>query len=413
VEQKAIYPKLRNIDAFPAEVEGQQVVCLRDPLNLAGKILFVPFPAFFIVRLLDGQHSILDIQTEFMRQFGRLLYREDVDRLIGKLDENLLLESDRFRVYEREMIKTYRGSPSRAMALSGESYDTKPEKLEKAINAFYQAPDGPGVPGLLHEPAWLLGVVAPHIDYRRGGYCYAHAHRAILETCAAEVFVLLGTAHMAMTNPYALTAKDFETPFGLVRSDQEFLEEMRRHSKTDFYADELIHKGEHSIELQVVFQRASWKNRPPFQIVPVLCGSFHEALLKDKSPMEIPGVEEFIDALKKAAHRSARPVCFLASADLAHMGLRFGDPEPPNPSSLRSLEAEDRKLLEYIERVDADGFYEELRREKDRRKICGLSSIYTLLKVTEAKEGTLLKYGQSFDAPTQSVVTFASLALYG
>jgi len=25
----------------------------------------------------------------------------------------------------------------------------------------------------------------------------------------------------------------------------------------------------------------------------------------------------------------------------------------------------------------------------------------------------LLKYGQSFDAPTQSVVTFASLALYG
>ncbi len=412
MEPKNIYPKLRNIDAFPTEFEGQQVICLRDPLNLAGKILFIPLAAFFIIRLFDGQHSLLDIKAEFMRQFGRLLYQEDIDRLLGQLDENLLLENERFQIHEREMIHAFRRSTSRPMALSGESYDQEPKRLEEAIHAFYQPPDGPGVPSLSKEAARLVAAVAPHIDYRRGGYCYAYAHRAILESSKAEVFVILGTAHMAMTHPYALTAKDFETPWGPVQTDQEFLEEMKMHCPTDFYADEFIHKGEHSIELQLIFQRASWKNRPPFQIVPILCGSFHEAIQKDQSPMEIPGVKEFIDALKKAAWRSTKPVCFLASADLAHMGLRFGDSEGPNPFSLERLAEEDRKLLKYVERLEADGFYEELRREKDRRKVCGLSSIYTLLKVIEAREGKLLKYGQSPDFQTQSVVTFASLALY-
>jgi hypothetical protein len=35
-----------------------------------------------------------------------------------------------------------------------------------------------------------------------------------------------------------------------------------------------------------------------------------------------------------------------------------------------------------------------------------------MLKILEAKEGRLLKYGQAITPETQSVVTFASLAFY-
>jgi hypothetical protein len=35
-----------------------------------------------------------------------------------------------------------------------------------------------------------------------------------------------------------------------------------------------------------------------------------------------------------------------------------------------------------------------------------------MLKILEAKEGRLLKYGQAFTPETKSVVTFASLAFY-
>jgi AmmeMemoRadiSam system protein B len=180
----------------------------------------------------------------------------------------------------------------------------------------------------------------------------------------------------------------------------------------DFFEDEFVHKAEHSIELQLVFLRALWRQKNPFGIVPVLCGSFHEAILRNISPLELPGVAQFVEALKTTIAKSERKVCLLASADLAHVGLRFGDAQAPNRFTLESLDEDDRRLLEYAQRVDAEGFYESLRREKDRRRVCGLPPIYTLLQVVDAQEGKLLKYGQSLDSATQSVVTFASLAFY-
>jgi hypothetical protein len=45
MEEEKAYPKLRSIDIFPAEVSGERVICLRDPLQLSGKVLFVPIPS--------------------------------------------------------------------------------------------------------------------------------------------------------------------------------------------------------------------------------------------------------------------------------------------------------------------------------------------------------------------------------
>jgi len=90
--------------------------------------------------------------------------------------------------------------------------------------------------------------------------------------------------------------------------------------------------------------------------------------------------------------------------------MRFGDPSPPSSASLQSLASEDRKMLSYVEGMDADGFYRFIQREKDSRKICGLPPIYTLLKVMSAKEGKLLNYQQSLEPNGSSVVTFASMA---
>ena len=119
-----------------------------------------------------------------------------------------------------------------------------------------------------------------------------------------------------------------------------------------------------------------------------------------------------IQALKKAMAGVKKKVCLLASADLAHVGPRFGDPAPPDRISLQNLAEEDRRLLGYAERVDGEGFFRILAREKDRRKVCGLSPIYVLLHLLEGARGKLLKYNQSLDPTTQSVVTFGSVAYY-
>jgi hypothetical protein len=69
-------------------------------------------------------------------------------------------------------------------------------------------------------------------------------------------------------------------------------------------------------------------------------------------------------------------------------------------------------MLGYAERMDGEGFFSSISREKDRRRICGLPSIYSMLRVLDAGEGRLLKYGQAFTPETHSVVSFASLAFY-
>jgi MEMO1 family protein len=388
------------------------VVCLRDPLNLSGKMLFVPLPAFFLISLLDGRHSIQDIQAEFMHRFGELLYRERIQDLVDQLDEHFLLESARFREMDRRIREEFEKSPVRPMALAGESYEADPRRLEEEIRGFFRKPGGPGEPRKNGPRAGLTGVVAPHIDFRRGGTCYAFAHKAVLEAAEADRFLILGTAHGPTKMPFALTRKDFETPWGTVETDRDFLAEFERECPLNFYEDEFAHKTEHSIELQLVFLRALRPPGKPFRVVPVLCGSFHEAVARDSSPLDLPGVREFLEAARKVKARQGRGLAVIASADLAHVGTRFGDPEPPTPAALRDLREADTRMLEPVLRLDREGFFSFLRREKDRRKICGSSAIYTLLGLIDSGEGALLKYGQSLEPNAQSAVTFASVAFY-
>lgn len=411
------YPKLRQVDMFPAEVSGQKVICLRDPLNLSGKILFLPYPTFFIVSLFDGQHSLADIQVEFMRRFGELLYKEKIQTLIDQLEEHFLLESERFRQSERKIIEEFQRNPVRPLTLERDAYEGGGEELQKAIEAYFLEPEGPGLPLSPNEhrvdnPGKLVGAIAPHIDYRRGGPCYAWAHKTIRECSPPDLFIILGTSHSPTKQPFVLTRKDFQTPWGVVETDRAFLDEIENQVPGNLYEDEFVHKGEHSIELQVTFLHALGQKGNPFMIVPVLCGSFHEAIQGDVSPMDLEGVRPFIEAMRAALGRCRKRVCLLASADLAHVGRRFGDAEAPNRFDLQALLDDDRRLLEYAERLDAEGFYDILRREKDRRRICGLPPIYTLLRLIDARVGKLLKYSQSVDQATQSAVTFASMAFF-
>jgi len=406
------YPKLRGINAFPVQVSGQTLICLQDPQNVSEKALFLPPPLYFIVSLFDGQHSILDIQAEYMRKFGELLYTEKIQEIVGQLEENLFLVGERFEEERRQKEEIFKRAPLREAAFAGKSYENDPERLRVQLEGYFKGSDGPGLPEEREGMNGLKGVVAPHIDFQRGGFCYAFAHREIMARNSSRCFVIFGTAHTSMEYPFCLTRKDFVTPLGTLHGDKELIDSIESRCSFDLFQDEGVHRSEHSIELQCVFLRYIYPEPIPLKIVPILSGSFHEAIEKRISPMEFKPIRQFIEALRESIPSLGERVCYIASADLSHMGHQFGDREGIREYGLRILAEEDQEMLGYAERMDGEGFFSSISKERDRRRICGLPAIYTLLKVLEAKEGQLLKYGQAFTPETQSVVSFASMAFY-
>jgi len=399
------YPKLRPVEAFPTEVEGRQVLCLRDPTHFAEAVLFVPLAAADILRQFDGHHSILDIQAAYARRHGELLFREKVEQLITALDEHFFLESDRFAKHQVALEQSFRDARTRPAFLAGKSYPSEPSELRQILDDMLGHPEGPARNDGRPEGS-VRALIAPHIDFIRGALGYAWAYRELEERTDAELFVIFGTAHAGTTRPFAICGKDFETPLGHVRTDRTLLQEITRRCPGASSVDDMAHRAEHSIEFQVIFLQHLLGARRPMRILPILCGSFHEWILAGKLPSDDPEVRRFLEVLCDLLQTQEDRTCLIAGADLTHMGARFGDPGSMTPHLLQWIDGQDGQMLEPVVAGDPEAFFRAVSRDGDRRRICGLPPIYALLHCMRGRTGKLLHYGQASDP--QGVVTFCS-----
>jgi len=128
-------------------------------------------------------------------------------------------------------------------------------------------------------------------------------------------------------------------------------------------------------------------------------------------PIADPRVRDFVRAIKIAASRSERRICFIAGVDLSHIGQKFGDPGMLTSATEVFLEREDREMLKHVENVDAAGFFASVAKDNDKRRICGFPAIYVLLHLVHPAKARLLKYDKSVHPGTQSIVSFASMVL--
>ena len=121
---------------------------------------------------------------------------------------------------------------------------------------------------------------------------------------------------------------------------------------------------------------------------------------------------KFLSETKNIVNNYGDSVFIIAGVDMAHVGPKFGDSEEVNEETLSWIGNRDALSLKFTEEIDAEGFYRSVEEEKDRRKVCGLSSIYSMLKVTDATFGKILDYDNAIEEDTGSVVTFASVGYY-
>ena len=253
--EPSVGPRLRPVEAFPATVQGREVICLRDPSGLTEAVLTVPRPVAAILALFDGTRSVRDIQADIMRHQGTLVPSEQIESLVQTLDRHLFLEGERPRAERERLAATFRASPVRAAVHAGKAYAGDAGSLANDLDGFFAHPDGPG-PIDERRAATLRGLVAPHIDFHRGGPAYAWAYRLAAEACDADCFVVFGTAHAGLDgHPFALTAKPSDTPFGPLPVDGEVVDALARRAPGQLFAAELAHRAEHSIEFQAVCLR--------------------------------------------------------------------------------------------------------------------------------------------------------------
>lgn len=401
-------PKLRSIEAFPVDVEAQPLVCLRDPMRYAATPLLVPYPAFFILTLLDGRRSARDVQEAFTRQYGTSLDGGELDQLLATLDEHHFLDSARFDARRQAVDAGFHGASVRAATHAGTSYPDDAAALRSHLDGFYV-----GLPAA-PTSGRLAGLVAPHIDLRVGGRAYGHAYAAVAAAPATR-YVILGTSHAAGTTRFAATRKDFATPLGIVPTDRDFLDRLTTRLSADaraegLYDDEVLHRTEHAVEFQAVMLQHALGGRTPFTIVPILVTSFHDVIEGGTAPTDDPRIAAFLAALRATLADDDVPTLIVAGVDFAHVGAKFGDREGLTPELLATTAAKDRQLLAALQHGDSRAFLAALAADADRTRICGAAPLLVFLELMRGTRGRLLCHDQSRDDGTRSTVTYASLA---
>jgi hypothetical protein len=403
---------------------------------MSDTVLLVPRPVLYILALFDGEHSVEEVSAEFARATGQPLPKEKVEEMVATLDEALFLDNERFAEVRERIVRDFHASDRRPAMHAGLSYPRDPRELARTLGDLFgetpslgqaqasagdpgPAPDVPGPDGAAGgagRPADIEAIVAPHIDLGRGGACYAAIYRDLALHARARRFVVLGISHHPLRHAFALTTKDYDTPLGRARTDRGFVERLAAACHTDFLADEIAHREEHSVEFQVLFLQyllggyTGLCGKRDFTVVPILCASLHDQVERGTEPDEAGEVAELLGALGSMLD-NREDVCLIAAVDFAHLGRQFGQELDLTDAFIRDAEIKDRRMMDVMTGRDATGFFRLIADEKDGRNVCGVPAIYALLRLIGAGEAGVVKhYGQAADRKAHSMVTFAGLA---
>ncbi len=384
---------------------------LQDLTGVLSQPVLIPFDGFnHVVRHFDGQSTLSEIQGRVLRATGLFLALNELESLVKRLDEAMIIEGPTFAAF----LQSYRESGRRPAALAGRSYAATVRALRAQLEQFFVGVDGAGLPAQNDgaQPNGFRGILSPHIDFQRGGQVYSWSYKELVEHSHADTFVVLGVAHQYCRRRFALTCKDFETPLGVVATDRSYVDQITSLAGRDLFEDELSHRTEHSIEFQVVFLQYVLGGRRDFRIVPILVGSFHDLMERGVDPIDDPEVSRFVQALRAAESASGRRVAYIGGIDLCHVGPEFGDPNPVDPELQEQVRLFDGSMLDRAAAGDPGGWFRTAANVGNRWRVCGLAATYTMLQAIGPARGRLLNYRQAIDDRRTCCVSFASMVFH-
>lgn len=396
-------PKLRWVEAMPFVKEGQEMVILSDSEGIVEQSLVVSKDVLFLLSLMDGTRTLRDIQADYMRHFGTLMYLEQVEDLIVKLDANLLLDNEKYAAFSAKIREEYEHAPIRASSCAGRSYPAGKMELLMLLDEMFRDNGKAQAKAPQHD---ITGILAPHIDYPRGRQVYRETYR-YLRSSEKPLVVVLGTCHHLAQKIWNISCKDFATPIDVVPCSREIAARIQTDPFLKHYVCEWPHRNEHSVELQLPL--IQFNMQADFDILPIVTGSMHE-YVEGRKDIDDAEITEIVQRFREILDECGKPCIIISGADLAHIGAQFGDTYRLNRFVLEQSREKDETILKSIRDVDARGFFEAVRAERDERRICGLTPIYFQLRLLQGHSCAVVDYGQWSDG--RSSVSFAGGVFY-
>ncbi len=405
-------PVLRwPLDIQHLESQGQKLVVLRDNQGVAQEPLVMPAALLAIVARFDGTRTLRSILEEGA-EFG--LTEELLFTIVSDLESLGYLETEQTKQRWQEIKQEYTQSDLRPAAHAGSVYPADPKELERCLASYLS--QGGIKKSQAAGTKQTAAILSPHIDYTRGWRAYVEAFGALQDALVPDVIILIGTSHQSSQGIFHLARKDFSSPLGRVPLAREVVENLgKRYGVERSFGEEILHRTEHSLELQIPFIQHCYRGAVVPEIVPILVGSFHQYFFQDREPIEDAVVSDFVDALSEevaALEVSGKRVLFFAGVDFAHVGTHFGDNAPCDLKRQQEVKQQDHLLLQAALRVDPTGVYTHMALDQDARRVCGYPSMYTMFSVMRSVgwqlSGKTLGYHQAVDSQSDCVVSFAS-----
>ena len=408
------YPILRNLQYSPLKQGEEQYIVLWDPTGLSAEKLVLPLNYFYLFQFFDGEHTLEQVGGEYLKKYGEFMMPDRLSKLVADLDEKLFLEGDRLKQVQTQAFEAYRKLDVRPMAFAGKQYEADPVKLREQIAGFYSSKEGPEKGKAECAGQMIKGLVAPSFEFKEAGPIYAWGYQELQEGQVPDVFVLIGTCHAGLEGGIAFTDKDFETPFGIVPVNRAIIDAIRQEAGETFFAEDICHLREHSLELQLPFLQHALGEGRAISIVPILIDFSPDILTGGEYQQLFHRVDQFLTITKRAIQASGQQVCVIGSANLAHIGIRYGDKTPPTDFSFHRCMQTDLEMLKKVEEADPEGFAEFILKEGNQRRILGFSVIFILMKLLqrdgEQLKGQVLRYDRGITDQFNSTVTYASIA---
>lgn len=273
--------------------------------------------------------------------------------------------------------------------VASQFYEGDAEALRAQISSCFLHQLGPKkLPQINFDirPRSIMGLICPHAGYMYSGPVAASAFYELAVDGKPDTVVLLGPNHTGYGSALALMREGvWRTPLGDVEIDSGLADKIL-HETNLLDVNELAHRYEHSIEVQLPFLQFLYGNK--FKIVPICFR------LQDYASAVEVGM-----ALTEAL--AATNSVVIASSDMTHY------------ESAKIASAKDQAALKAVIEMESKHFYEVV--ETQNITACGfmpITSLITYANGVGVKEAKLLSYHNSGDITGDhtSVVGYAAVA---